>query len=121
MTTSATLMVRTCHCATRTTCTCSSQPLNPAGGVRSVRASSVETNLDRARVGRRLTQPSPADIAKTRHLLRAMQRAAITPPGAGEPLTTAQFTDLLAGKTISERISLRMLCKQAGLTPSGGV
>jgi hypothetical protein len=49
--------------------------------------------------------------------MQAMQRAGITPPHSGARLSAGQLQTILADKSISERISLRMLIAQAGIEP----
>jgi hypothetical protein len=75
----------------------------------------VDQLADASMIGRK---PSNADIAATRHLIQAMQRAGVTPPHSGAKLTAAQMDAVLAGQqTISERMAIRMLVHQAGIEP----
>jgi hypothetical protein len=117
MATSVRLMVESCTCGAAV-CTCASRPLNASGGPpQMVQASAYEDDLARARVGPKPMQAAPHDVNKVRHLLRAMQRGGVKPPTNGVRLSAAQLTSMLEGQSVSERISLRMLCDAANILP----
>jgi hypothetical protein len=117
MATSVWLTIESCTCGAAV-CTCTSRPLNASGDPpQMVQASAYEDDLARARVGPKPTQAAPHDVNKVRHLLRAMQRGGVTPPANGARLSATEISRLLDGQSVSERISLRMLCEAANILP----
>jgi hypothetical protein len=81
---------------------------------------SATNALERARVGPKPTEPTAYDRTRTAALLNALRKAGIAPPSSGRRLSSADLGVLLAEKSISERINLRMLVRDAGIEPVAG-